>query len=305
MNSRLIPTSGGINLFLTYSDMPEPDAETILFIHGYPDTQISWQRQMDYFRKKYRVAAFDTRGSGKSSSPIDRSGYSANELTNDVQTVIDFLVGKEGKVHLVGHDWGSIISWTFLSTGENQKRVFSFSAVTCPHPMMFYRNVFGKLFSLEPNRIAEGGSQLVRSFYILLFQLPFLPEFLWETFTKEIWSIILEQGDIPEDDPMRKLTPEEILARTKNSVNLYREAMQGGVVPLPKNPFDVPISVFIPEDDVVLTPELYDGMESYVKNLKTYRIQANHWVHKERPDWFNKSLEEFLKFSVRGKSKTQ
>ena len=36
--------------------------ETILFLHGYPDTSSSWEKQFEYFKDKYRVAAFDLRG---------------------------------------------------------------------------------------------------------------------------------------------------------------------------------------------------------------------------------------------------
>ncbi len=296
MNSRLIPRKDGVNLFLVESQKKDHQ-ESILFIHGYPDTHKSWTKQLDYFSEKYHVAAFDIRGAGKSTPPIDRSGYRIEYLIEDVDHVITELVGKDEKIHLVGHDWGAIILWSYISNPEREARVKSFSAVSCPHPMMFFKNVFGKFFTLQPTKMYEALHQVVKSYYIFLFQIPFLPELLWENFGGQLWKFLMQNSGLSENDPMLDLTPEEIKTHTINCINLYREAMQSGIHPLPRTPIQTPVALFIPEEDLALTPELYDETESFVRNLKTFRIQANHWVHRERPDWFNHNLESFLNYT--------
>ncbi len=295
MESRLVASSEGTNLYLLQSSLPSKDAETIIFLHGYPDTHNSWEKQMDHFSKNYRVAAFDLRGAGKSSVPAEQRSYRMSELIRDTDRVIDELVGKSGKVHLVGHDWGSIIFWSYISLPENQKRVLSFSAVSCPHPMLFYKNIFGKLLAFQPESIYEGLQQVLKSYYMLFFQFPWIPEFVWENFTSELWTTLMKSSGLPESDSMNKLTPEEIKACTVHTVNLYREIFKNGAPHLPRVPIQIPISVFIPEDDLAITPEAYDGTDSIARNLKINRIQANHWVHRERPDWFNQNLGSFLR----------
>jgi pimeloyl-ACP methyl ester carboxylesterase len=294
MNSKLVPTKDGVNLFLVEGGKSD-SKETILFLHGYPDTHQSWQKQFDFFSKDYRVGAFDIRGAGKSSAPLERSGYRIEQLLSDVDQVIDSLVGKEGKIHAVGHDWGAVILWSYISHPERESRLKSFSAVSCPHPMLFFKNVFGKIFTFKPDKIYEGLHQIVKSYYVLFFQVPFLPELIWQSFGEELWKLLMQNSGLSENDAMQGLTKEEILAHTVNCINLYREAMQSGVQPLPRNPIQLPVSLFLPEDDLALTPELYDETESFVRNLRTFRIQANHWVHRERPDWFNQNLDSFLK----------
>ncbi|HNI98358.1 MAG TPA: alpha/beta fold hydrolase, partial [Leptospiraceae bacterium] len=109
MKAKLLAAGEGINIYLKYSDMPKNSDESILFVHGYPDSHSSWEKQLDFFKTEFQVGAFDLRGAGKSTAPFDRSGYRISELVNDLKSVIDDMVGKDGKIHLVGHDWGSII----------------------------------------------------------------------------------------------------------------------------------------------------------------------------------------------------
>lgn len=293
MRSKLVPTKDGVNLYFVESGNLN-SKEVILFLHGYPDTHQSWSNQLEFFSKEYRVGAFDIRGAGRSSAPLERSGYRIQELMNDVDLILNSFVGKDTLVHAVGHDWGAVILWSYISTPEREKRLKSFTAVSCPHPMMFFKNVFGKIFSLKPDKVSEAIQQILKSYYIFFFQIPYIPEFLWQNFTEELWRLLMQNSGLPERDPMYGLTKEEILSHTVNCINLYREAMQSGVQPLPRNPIQLPVALFIPEDDLALTPELYDETENFVRNLKVYRIQANHWVHRERPDWFNENLNSFL-----------
>ena len=297
MNSRLIATRDGVNLFCVESN-PSKSEETILFLHGYPDTHSSWEKQFEFFSKDYRILSYDIRGAGKSSAPIEESGYKMEYLLSDVNRVLEATLAENEKVHLVGHDWGSIILWSYLSKKENLDRVQSFMAVACHHPMIFFKNIIGKMFTLQPEKVIEGFHQLIKSYYILLFQVPFVPEFLWRNFSYELWKLLMSRSGLPSSDPLMNLSREEIHQCTIHNVNLYRQILKKGPPALPRIPLDLPIGLVIPEDDLAITPEVYDETESIARNLKTFRIQANHWVHRERPDWFNQTLKGFLK-SVR------
>jgi pimeloyl-ACP methyl ester carboxylesterase len=61
----------------------------LLFIHGFPFDKSMWQPQMDFFRKKNRVIAYDIRGFGKSTTTDDETSISL--FANDVVQLMDML----------------------------------------------------------------------------------------------------------------------------------------------------------------------------------------------------------------------
>ena len=84
-----------------------------------------------------------------------------DEFVKDVKGIIQGL-GYDSCV-LVGHDWGGAIAWTFAY--EHPEMVEKLIVLNLPHPAKFAAGL------LTPQ-------QLLRSWYIFFFQLPWLPEFL-------------------------------------------------------------------------------------------------------------------------------
>lgn len=81
---------------------------TIIFLHGFPDNIHSFSNQMTYFKDEFNVLSPSLRGYEPSSA--DSSGrLLVEELVKDVIAVLDFYKLTE-PVHLVGHDWGSVIA---------------------------------------------------------------------------------------------------------------------------------------------------------------------------------------------------
>ncbi|MCB1188871.1 MAG: alpha/beta fold hydrolase [Leptospiraceae bacterium] len=284
-----------VTLYLV-SDKPKdkPDAETVLFLHGYPDNSKTWSYQMHSLGMEYQVAAYDIRGAGKSTQPINQYDFHIEKLQEDVLAVIDHLVGKEGKVHLVGHDWGAIIFWAFVSNRSYQKRVHSYTAVSGPHVTLTLKNMFEKFTSFNPMAIGEQFFQIFKSWYIMFFQVPKLPEFMWYTFPLFLWERILKEGGVPSNDEMYKYDKKEIFSCAVGTLNLYRELMMGGLPRLPEPPIEVPVSVIIPEDDLAILPSSYDKMEEIASNLKIHKLKANHWVHREKPREVNNIIRETI-----------
>ena len=67
---------------------------------------------MIHFWEDYTVIAIDLRGYNRTSRPKHRVEYRLSLLVDDVKQVVDKL-SYDGKVVLVGHDWGGLISWIF------------------------------------------------------------------------------------------------------------------------------------------------------------------------------------------------
>ena len=80
---------------------------TVILVHGYPDANHVWEKVAERLSRDFRVVAYDVRGAGNSSVPQGRAAYKLRELRDDLHAVMDAVSPNE-KVHLVGHDWGSI-----------------------------------------------------------------------------------------------------------------------------------------------------------------------------------------------------
>lgn len=84
-------------------------AETILMVHGWPDTYRLWDAQAGFLKDRYRCIRFTLPGfdGGK-----PRKAYSLDELTGLLKQVIEEHC-PERKVILMLHDWGCLFGYQF------------------------------------------------------------------------------------------------------------------------------------------------------------------------------------------------
>jgi pimeloyl-ACP methyl ester carboxylesterase len=85
----------------------------VIFLHSFGGSTEHWENQLEHLRKTRRAVAFDFRGHGKSDLPMD-SEYSAQAIAEDLKSVIDSL-GIDRFI-LVGHSMGgsSAISYAAI-----------------------------------------------------------------------------------------------------------------------------------------------------------------------------------------------
>jgi pimeloyl-ACP methyl ester carboxylesterase len=106
------------------------DGEPIVLLHGFPETSLSWNQVAPRLAAAgLRVIAFDQRGYSPGARPTDVDSYATDRLAGDVLGVADAL-GVD-RFHLVGHDWGSAVSW--VVAGRHPERVHTITAVSVPH----------------------------------------------------------------------------------------------------------------------------------------------------------------------------
>jgi len=104
--------------------------DPIIVLHGFPETSLSWTLVAPRLADAgLRVIAFDQRGYSPGARPSDIASYATELLADDVFGVADAL-GIE-RFHLVGHDWGSAVSW--VVAGRRPDRVRTLTAVSLPH----------------------------------------------------------------------------------------------------------------------------------------------------------------------------
>ena len=134
--------------------------EVVILLHGFPATAKSLLPLADQLANAgYRVLIPELRGYSIDARPKQRRGYKLSELTNDVKELIDTI--EINRVHIIGHDWGGVVGWAFASIHPN--RVASLTVVSTPHPKAFAKSLFSS-------------QQFFMSWYMLFFQLPYLPE---------------------------------------------------------------------------------------------------------------------------------
>jgi len=81
---------------------------TIVMLHGWPDTHELWRPQTEYFSQEFVCVSFTLPGF----SADDRTDYSLAEIVERIGDVID-AVSPENKVILLVHDWGCVFGYEY------------------------------------------------------------------------------------------------------------------------------------------------------------------------------------------------
>jgi pimeloyl-ACP methyl ester carboxylesterase len=146
-----------------------PDAPIALCLHGFPDTAYGFRRLAPRLVESgWRVVAPFMRGYAPSSIPADGC-YHVGALIDDALRVRSAAGGTDRDV-VIGHHWGAIAA-TGLAAMPGSP--FTRAVIMSVPPSA----------ALRPRGFAEGARlarelphQLLRSWYIMYFQLPWLPE---------------------------------------------------------------------------------------------------------------------------------
>ncbi|MGI9022250.1 MAG: alpha/beta fold hydrolase [Acidimicrobiales bacterium] len=134
--------------------------DVVILLHGYPASKRSWDGVTPALAERgYRVLAPDQRGYSPGARPSGRASYALGHLVDDVMALAD-RAGAE-RFHLVGHDWGGAVAWA--AAASHPERVRTLTSLATPHPRAFLASMVSS-------------TQALHSWYMLFFQLPWLPE---------------------------------------------------------------------------------------------------------------------------------
>lgn len=279
MQHSYIQTNGIRLHYVTQGEGP-----LMILLHGFPEFWYSWRHQIEAFSEDYKVVAIDMRGYNNSDKPKDKSAYALAELIKDVEGVVRGL-GYERCV-LVGHDWGGAIAWAFAYA----------------YPQMLDRLIVLNL--PHPAKFAEGlrtPQQLLRSWYIALFQLPLLPEWLLQAnHYAAIRSVFKSQAVNPEAFTEEDLDAYVAAAAKPGALtsmlNYYRSAFNSeGFLNQTWGVLQVPTLMIWGENDAALGKELTYGTQDLVSDFEIrYIPQCSHWVQQEQPALVNQYMQAFL-----------
>jgi pimeloyl-ACP methyl ester carboxylesterase len=260
-------------------------------LHGYPELSFSWRHQLPLLADLgYTAWAPNMRGYDGSSRPPRKSDYRIDCLTADVAGLIDASGAKS--TLLIGHDWGGVIAWIFAL--QKIRPLDRFIAMNFPHP---------KLYRDQINR----WPQIKKSWYVFMFQLPWLPEFMMGSrqglvIGRTFSATAVDKSRFPEQvlDVYRKnaLIPGALTAM----INYYRAnwgIRRGGLFAEQRQAIEsileTPTLMIWGEKDIALGKHLTYGTEKLVKNLTIrYLPDVSHWVQQEAPETVNAMMEAWL-----------
>ncbi len=254
----------------------------VLFLHGFPEFWYSWRHQLEAFGSDYKVVAPDLRGYNDSDKPKEKSAYALPELVKDVAGTIRAL-GYE-RCTLVGHDWGGAIAWSFAYAYPQMLE--QLIVLNLPHPAKFAAGL-------------RTPQQLLKSWYVGLFQLPVLPEILLEAGNYAAIRAAFQgqaSAAFTEADIDALVAAAAKPGAIASMLNYYRNIFSSdGLLDQQWGVLDVPALMIWGENDVALGKELTYGTADYVRDLTIrYIAGCSHWVQQEQPALVNQYIREFL-----------
>nr|WP_203616024.1 SDR family oxidoreductase [Streptomyces sp. SID13726] len=282
--------TGGVELCV--AELGDPSRPTVVLVHGYPDSKEVWSEVAARLTDRFHVVLYDVRGHGRSTAPEPlRGGFTLEKLTDDFLAVAD-AVSPDRPVHLVGHDWGSVQSWEFVTVPRAKGRIASFTSMSGPSLDHFGHWIAGRLRRPTPRRAGQLLGQGVKSWYVYALHTPALPELAWRGPLGKVWPRLLERVEkVPSDGYPTTSLPTDAAHGTW----LYRD----NVRPRLRRPradayAHAPVQLITPLEDAFLSEKLYDGLEQWVPELTRRTLPAKHWIPRSRPDQLSAWITEFV-----------
>jgi pimeloyl-ACP methyl ester carboxylesterase len=264
---RSVPARGAELAVFEYGRQPGPGVPTLLLVHGYPDDHRVFLPAIRLLAATHHVVAYDTRNAGASVVLRSPGDFGLATLVDDAFAVLAAV--DAAKVHLVGHDWGSIQGWAVVQDPRAGELIRRYTSVCGPDLRHFSCWVRSRL--RKPQAWPQLAGQLLRSWYIGAFLLPVLPEAAWRLFLTQRYERAAKRG--VGTDPVRGLA-------------LYRANMFAARCWPRAAPVTLPVQVVIPVRDPFLSPDLADGLENWVDDLTVVRVDGGHWWPATRPAEF-------------------
>ncbi len=273
---------------LTFECLRQGDGDRLaLCLHGFPDDAGSMRPLLDRLAGAgFTAVAPYMRGYGPT-DPAPDGDYTTIAMAKDAIALAEKLGG--GEAVLVGHDWGA--AGAYAAAAVAPERFSHLVALAVPPRFV--------------DVVAEHPRQWLRSWYIVFFQLPALPErllragdfalieWLWET-----WS---PTWDYPEQrlEAVRETFREP--GTVEAALTYYRQFGRQAAEKLAEDAIErrfpgtddgeragveVPGLVIAGTEDGCIGHELFDDAdEAFDGRCRCLKIRgAGHFLHQERPD---------------------
>lgn len=261
-----------------------PANKPIILLHGFPEFYYGWHKQIDYLVDNgFYVIVPDQRGYNLSDKPKGVKNYHIDLLAKDIIGLMQVFGYQQ--INIAAHDWGGVVAW-WIAT-HYPETIEKLMVLNAPHP-----NNLNDLREFSP-------SQLLKSWYILYFQLPSIPE----------WGIGRSNNSFREfmvGNRPKSFTEEDFEIYEKawsqphaitSTINWYRAAFRY-LFPsrLPKDEsIHMPVRIVWGAQDKFLGKPLAERAMRLCSNAELFFIpSASHWIAHDEPDIVNQNIVEFF-----------
>jgi len=273
----------------TYTAGPE-DGSPILLVHGWPEISYSWMNTVPALVKAgYRVIAYDLRGFGRSSAPLDPIHYSMPQLVGDMESVL---------ARMISHRVKGVIGICVPHTAR---------APAPPLKIVEKRNGPKHYFLEFRDRGAEVAEMFAKDadgFFRLMFRSTPAGATADETFTyiPTQFEAFLKNGSPPlkgaimRDADRQKFVEAYMRTGFETGMNLYRNIdVNWELAEGMSNQIDQPVLMISPERDLLLPPALTKPMVKMCPDLERVNIpDCGHWAMWDAPEAVNGAIVEWL-----------
>ena len=274
---------GDVELFVVQAG--PRDGPPVLLLHGFPEFWYAWRGPMAWLADHgYRVIVPDQRGYGKSDKPIGVEPYAVERLADDMAELIEVL-GHES-AFVAGHDWGGAVAWELALRHPNKIR--RLAVIGMPHPKA--------VREIREENTSEGGV----SWYVIAFQLPWLPEQAVRMCNWRYLANTLRNSSRPGTFPEATLdffrSAWDSDGAMTAMINWYRAAYRFP----PTDPIDwlveAPTLVVLAPDDRFMSAAMTRRSAKWSKAGTLIELdRGTHWVIHEEPEEIGRLLDEFFR----------
>ena len=276
IDSQMVSTPGGM-LHVRVIGVGKP----VLLLHGFPDSSLGFRDVCEALAAQgFRAIAPDLPGYGLSDKPAGLEPYRSSAVLADLAALARWA-GDE-PVAVVGHDWGGTLAYCFAS--EHPELVSRLVVLNAVHPDSFARALTRSL-------------QLLRSWYILFFQLRGLAEWVvtrrW-VFRWMLRKLVAKKNLLTESQV--EAARRELLrpGAVRAALSYYRAALRW---PLRcARVIAAPTLILWGDRDPALDPRLLDDLAERITAVSVHHVEdAGHFVHWDEPERVVAELVTFLR----------
>ena len=258
---------------------PVRSSETVIFLHGFPQTSAVWSPYLERVAAAgFTAVAPAMRGYSATARPTDVGDYTLDHLVGDVLGIADGL-GVD-RFHLVGHDWGGVVGWAVAAAFA--ERLCSLTSVSTPHPRALAWSLWRS-------------SQLARSWYVGFLQIPQVAERLLTRRDGALLRRLLRGSGLPEADAdaysRAMLEPGAMAA----AIAYYRALRPGRVLAVGR--ISVPTLYVWSTGDPALGPVAAQRTAGEVDGPYRFEVieGASHWIPETRVDELSELVLEHVR----------
>jgi pimeloyl-ACP methyl ester carboxylesterase len=233
----------------------------VLFTHSFAGDVAHWTATLEHLKRQRRAVAFDFSGHGRSPGAV--GSYSIAELAKDIGAVADS--GQLDQFVLVGHSLGALVAAEYA--GSHAARVKALVLVDAPPAPG----------AIPPAQIQQMHAAVVKDPFAVIEQ--FWNQQMFIDTRAEVKQKVLAGLRAMTRKAATELTAASLDYDARGALLRYSTSNPGG----PK------FAIVTARNDTPLS------LHHAVPGFKHVVIRGTgHWIHLDKPDEFNKTLDGFL-----------